>query len=149
MPAGSRIYVTGHSLGGALATIFAAQLLREHGATHAVSLYTFGAPRAGDSEFASAFETSVATTNASATRFHFERDPVVQVPVINFTCSSSAVASRSTPRRRSRFLVLADHEIANYQRSLQRALSQQPAYPMTARGRAAGVTLASASTCAP
>jgi hypothetical protein len=154
MPAGSRIYVTGHSLGGALATIFTAQLLRDHGTAHAVSLYTFGSPRVGDRAFATAFEASVASSKASATRFHFERDPVVQVPVINYSHTGLPVFLE-----RERFTLdlpetlglprLADHAIANYQTALQRAFLQKPAYPMTAQGRAASVSLASASTCAP
>jgi triacylglycerol lipase len=44
---GQRVFVTGHSLGGAMALLAAARLA---GSGHAIAgLYTFGAPRAGDS----------------------------------------------------------------------------------------------------
>lgn len=45
-----QIWVTGHSLGGALAALLAATLLENRIPVH--GLYTFGAPRAGDEEFA-------------------------------------------------------------------------------------------------
>jgi hypothetical protein len=152
LPPSSRIYVTGHSLGGALATVFTAELLREYGSTQNVSLYTFGSPRVGDAAFASSFEAKVAEAKASATRFHYERDPVVRVPFINYEHAGLPVflerdrfaldsaATSGLPR-------VADHAMANYEGSLNRALSQKPAYPMTALGRAADVSLASLSSC--
>jgi triacylglycerol lipase len=39
------LYLTGHSLGGALAVVFAADLVRWHFGTRISGLYTFGAPR--------------------------------------------------------------------------------------------------------
>ena len=48
------LWVTGHSLGGALATLAVAKLRQERG--HPVNgLYTFGQPRVGDEEFATHF----------------------------------------------------------------------------------------------
>ena len=44
------VYVTGHSLGGALATLCAYRLQKVDG-IHVSGVYTFGAPRVGNSEF--------------------------------------------------------------------------------------------------
>lgn len=46
-------FLPGHSLGGALAVIFAAALLKNHAdvAARVSSVYTFGMPRVGDAEF--------------------------------------------------------------------------------------------------
>lgn len=57
-PAGSRIFVTGHSLGGALATLAIPDILnntnfKDH---QIVELYTFASPRCGDKTFATSFE---------------------------------------------------------------------------------------------
>ena len=50
---GMKVYVTGHSLGGALSIIFFAQAMHEekHWLKNAC-LYTYGAPRVGDKDFA-------------------------------------------------------------------------------------------------
>lgn len=48
---GKRLFVTGHSLGGALATLSAPDITANTRFTHPV-VYTFGAPRVGDPAFA-------------------------------------------------------------------------------------------------
>ena len=51
-----RIYCTGHSLGGAAASLAAVDLVRALGvASTAVKLYTFGCPRIGNHAFAREF----------------------------------------------------------------------------------------------
>jgi predicted lipase len=50
-----KICLTGHSLGGALATLAAYRLRNQD---FPISVYTFGAPRVGDSAFASRYEDS-------------------------------------------------------------------------------------------
>lgn len=52
------LYITGHSLGAALATLMAARLAQDkvYG-VHAV--HTFGSPRVGDAEFARAYEAAL------------------------------------------------------------------------------------------
>ena len=50
------LFITGHSLGGALATIAAKKLSHEGGIA---ACYTFGAPRVGDDEWVSDFKTPV------------------------------------------------------------------------------------------
>lgn len=55
-----KVYITGHSLGGALATIAAAKLVgKGHLSSSRVVLYTFGSPRVGDAKFATWFTKSI------------------------------------------------------------------------------------------
>lgn len=56
---GCHIYVTGHSLGGAVATLAAADLFA---LTPDLTLYTFGSPRVGDLAFATYFDKIVPDT---------------------------------------------------------------------------------------
>jgi triacylglycerol lipase len=53
-PAGQKLWLAGHSLGGALATLAAAHIGREA----VQGLYTYGCPRVGDSKFASVLPES-------------------------------------------------------------------------------------------
>ena len=59
------LYITGHSLGGALATVAAKKL---HHSAGTAACYTFGAPRVGDDEWISTIKTPV----YGATRFSGE-----------------------------------------------------------------------------
>ncbi len=54
----SRIFVTGHSLGGALATLAIPDILEntKFKDTQNIELYTFASPRCGDRDFAAAFQ---------------------------------------------------------------------------------------------
>lgn len=72
-----RIIATGHSLGGAVATIAAANLRK---AGFAVDIYTFGAPRAGNAAFAN-FVTQQAGAEFRVTH---DNDPVPRLPPIIF-----------------------------------------------------------------
>jgi len=56
---GCHIYITGHSLGGAIATLAAADLFQ---VTKDLTLYTFGSPRVGDEKFAAYFDRIVPDT---------------------------------------------------------------------------------------
>jgi pimeloyl-ACP methyl ester carboxylesterase len=69
------IVITGHSLGGALATLAALDLNRQ--GIHKISTVTFGAPRVGDQLFADLFET-LDTSNQSF-RIFKDRDPIPQI----------------------------------------------------------------------
>jgi len=53
------IYITGHSLGGAIATLAAADL---YTVTPDITVYTFGSPRVGDETFASYYDKIVPDT---------------------------------------------------------------------------------------
>lgn len=56
---GSRLYVAGHSLGGALATL-AAMDIEENAHRKIRAVYTFASPRAGDDAFVQAFNDALA-----------------------------------------------------------------------------------------
>ncbi|KAG5471304.1 hypothetical protein LSCM1_01381 [Leishmania martiniquensis] len=80
------ILVTGHSLGGAMAVLAAADL-QEHlnrlkcsSACKPVSLYTFGAPRVGNAAFAKWVDALLA--NGAKYRITHGLDPVVRVPAL-------------------------------------------------------------------
>jgi hypothetical protein len=69
---GRRLFLAGHSLGGAVAQLVAVRLLRRHPAADC-QLYTFGAPRAGDRAFADRLP-------ARHFRVVNHRDPIPKVP---------------------------------------------------------------------
>ena len=74
---GRALWVTGHSLGAALATLAVAKLRLER--DEAVNgLYTFGAPRAGDLEFARVFDVDFAPYTF---RYVNDQDIVARVPL--------------------------------------------------------------------
>jgi triacylglycerol lipase len=74
---GRAIWVTGHSLGAALATLAVAKLRLER--DEAVNgLYTFGQPRAGDLEFARVFDLDF---GQQAFRYVNDQDIVPRVPL--------------------------------------------------------------------
>lgn len=69
------IYVTGHSLGAAMATIAASRL---NAKGRAVTLYTFGSPRVGDHKWAKQFK------DIDTYRFVNNNDMVTSVPPFGF-----------------------------------------------------------------
>lgn len=74
---GYSIVATGHSLGGAVATLAAAYLRK---AGNAVDLYTFGSPRVGNSAFAD----FVSAQAGSEIRVTHVDDPVPRLPPLLF-----------------------------------------------------------------
>lgn len=82
--AGSRsLWVTGHSLGAANATI--AALLCEQSDMRVSGLYTYGSPRVGDAAFAAHFRESFpGASGREYHRFANERDIVARVPPVPF-----------------------------------------------------------------
>lgn len=73
---GALLYITGHSLGGALATLCAARLA--HSNTYSIQgLYTFGCPRVGNGDFAQTFRSLVGPV---AYRLVNNEDLVTRVP---------------------------------------------------------------------
>lgn len=84
---GAQIWITGHSLGAALATLLAARILDliERGADLSLAgLYTFGSPRVGNEEFAETFEASAERHGLSALRFRHANDVVTRIPISMF-----------------------------------------------------------------
>lgn len=71
-----RIILTGHSLGGALATIAAADLIVKGYTPSRFTLYTFGSPRVGNTAFMNFFNSKV----TDSFRITHANDPVVHVP---------------------------------------------------------------------
>lgn len=69
------LWFTGHSLGGALATLAVAMLRQEDRPVH--GLYTFGQPRVGDREFAKNFNIDF---KSQAFRFVNNNDVVTRIP---------------------------------------------------------------------
>lgn len=67
------IFITGHSLGGAIAQLAALELAT---IGHNVTLYTFGSPRVGDAGFVNAINRVV----SNHYRVTSIRDPVPHVP---------------------------------------------------------------------
>lgn len=78
VPPGGIIHLTGHSLGGALATVFAARLARHPTlGPRLASLHTFGCPRVGDAGFTRLLDRRL---GGAAVRFVHGHDPVPMVP---------------------------------------------------------------------
>ena len=73
-----KIFVTGHSLGGALATLAVAKLGVAKKDYNICGMYTFGQPRVGDLKFKTAFEKSFKEGIYRVTNY---RDPVAIVPI--------------------------------------------------------------------
>ena len=69
------LWITGHSLGAALATLAAAEMVEANEPFH--GLYTYGSPRCGDRDFARAFN---AEASKRAFRFQNNNDIVTRAP---------------------------------------------------------------------
>jgi predicted lipase len=131
---GAKVFVTGHSIGGALATICGARL--SHANLHPL-IYTFGAPRVGDTTFAERFE------NIHLFRFENANDRIPSLPSTHFgyvqcgemwyITGQGDLACSSTPWKRfvgnlqgkiysvldgRVFDILQDHSLCEYKRRL-------------------------------
>lgn len=81
---GLAIWVTGHSLGAALATLMVTKIIDEidQGADlELAGLYTFGSPRVGNHEFAERFHEAAESHGFAAFRFRNANDAVTRVPI--------------------------------------------------------------------
>ena len=71
------LFITGHSLGGALAVLAALELQRN--GFRILQVYTFGQPRVGNADFKSLYETR-AGLGAKTFRLVFQEDVVPRIP---------------------------------------------------------------------
>lgn len=77
------MWVTGHSLGAALATLFTSRVLSEmdNGKRwNLKGLYTFGSPRVGNRQFRERFDKAARENGVTVVRFRNEDDIVTRVP---------------------------------------------------------------------
>ncbi len=74
-PHWKRVVVTGHSLGGALATLAALDIMANT-LYYNLSMYNFGSPKVGDPQFATVYDQKVQSSFRIANLF----DPVPKVP---------------------------------------------------------------------
>lgn len=79
------IWITGHSLGGALATLACAKLRLQQPKYNVAGVYTFGQPRVGNDDFAKALDDDFAKALNGDSKNHFFRvvdnnDPVPFLP---------------------------------------------------------------------
>jgi predicted lipase len=88
----TRIIVTGHSLGGALATLFAAELAHTIPKL-SVSCYAFGSPRVGDASFVKAIHE---LSNLTIIRFNNAYDVIPWMPYFGFVHTNEVVHLRTT-----------------------------------------------------
>ncbi|KAK3897416.1 Alpha/Beta hydrolase protein, partial [Staphylotrichum tortipilum] len=76
------VVVTGHSLGGAVATLAAAHLRADDGVP--ADLYTYGSPRVGNLEFAKFVSDQAEDVGGANYRVTHTDDPVPRLPPISF-----------------------------------------------------------------
>ena len=74
------IFVTGHSIGGALSTLYGYELSRE--IPNKITVVSFASPRVGNTPFKTAFDSQ---SNLTHCRITNKRDIVTAAPNINFT----------------------------------------------------------------
>jgi Lipase (class 3) len=80
---GNPLYIAGHSLGAAMATIVTAHALLDpgYGGASVTALYTFASPRVGDAVFAQGLAAAMDGSGTFFARVVYECDPVTNVPV--------------------------------------------------------------------
>jgi triacylglycerol lipase len=110
-----RLMITGHSLGGALATLCAIDVAA-NSKFHAPIVYTIGSPRVGDAAFCNAFNRKV----KYSWRIYNEVDLVTRVPPVTYV---SPITGRvwHYEHVRSEYRLdfqngslLRNHDLANY-----------------------------------
>lgn len=77
-----RIWLTGHSLGGAIATLCAAKIAHIYGGKVIGGVYTFGQPRVGNRDFQT--QAINAITRGKIFRIYRSADPIAMLPRIGY-----------------------------------------------------------------
>jgi len=83
----SNLYITGHSLGAALAFLAFPDLSKNVGMLDSVTMYNFAGPAAGDSDFVTAYE-GVESTNRISVRVVNTNDLVPKLPPLGLDCEN-------------------------------------------------------------
>jgi hypothetical protein len=145
------IWITGHSLGGALAQLMAAEILRRNEAGDQLDLrgvYTFGSPRVGDGAFRAQLAATAVKHGTQMVRFRNGNDVVTALPRVTHFEHAGRVAhlhedkldvSEHEPPY-SGLGSVADHDIAGwirpkkavsgyYRRILARAIAKPSTCP--------------------
>jgi triacylglycerol lipase len=112
-----RVFITGHSLGGALAVLGAAVLEFDQKCP-VTAVYTFGQPRVSDQEFARAYDARLGTTTF---RYVNDFDIVPHLP----PASLLALPRRGDARDGENVLQRAAASVASAARAVMRAFDQQ------------------------
>ncbi|TFE23546.1 lipase family protein [Cohnella luojiensis] len=109
------VYITGHSLGGALATLCALDVVN-NSAFRPPVVYTFGSPRVGDYQFAKSYESKI----DESYRVHNRFDVVTHLPPQTFKLPKDDKTYDYEHVRTSEALafhngsILANHAIGSY-----------------------------------
>lgn len=106
------VYVTGHSLGGALAALCALDLASRRKGP--VRLYTFGAPKAGNGAFAEA----VRSLTTSSYRIYNTKDLIPDLPPGSFLAYRYEHAGTPVPLTFQYRNPLSNHRLVSYIRAL-------------------------------
>lgn len=128
LPADKRLFIVGHSLGGALATLCAPDVAA-HSKYRAPKLYTYGAPRAGDPTFAKATAAGL----PAGCRIYNVYDTVPHLPPLIFKVPKKdkwyyyAHVRRGVQLEFQNGSVSANHVISSYFRNLA---AMEPEYTM-------------------
>ena len=109
---GERLYLTGHSLGGAVAILTAARLI-ELGLSDRIEVMTFGAPAVGDKYFASYFEGRF-----KLTRLTVSGDPIKKslksLGYAHFGDAVKYIPAKTVEHFRHKMAVYLDCALRNY-----------------------------------
>ena len=108
-----KIYITGHSLGGAIAIMSAVKLADAGADMSRIKVITFGAPSVGNKEFASAYQNKI-----NLTRIFMKSDPISKtLKIFGYEHFGEAVKYKEVEEHRKSFhamILYLDRAIRNY-----------------------------------
>ena len=120
-----RVIVTGHSLGGAIATLAYATIVTRFPLARVTQGVVFGCPRVGNSEFSMAFRTIGDV--AGFWRYELLHDPVVDLPPTNlFGLYSYKHVGESIILPRQFLNAAENHAISSYRKAISEPPALQP-----------------------
>lgn len=124
--AATRVYITGHSLGGALAHLFAFDLSIGPHAPAFAALCTFASPRVGTQAWRDAYDARIAATQS--TRVYNQHDLVPELPPRDFGYHDVGQGFPVAFERQTlpALFPLSRHALLNYITVLQHALAATP-----------------------